>query len=399
MGYQTRKRPVSIRRLASPTRFLVGVLAACTFPGFSVADSNIEKASHAWRKRQDSFRSGKFEWTEDVFYRKGSIRDPTTTRESKPTADYVPPRDFSYQSEVRVSFAEVEIRYAYERLEWLPGASEPNSQSSNTVFDGEATQCFWPSGSTKWPVGHLLSPKRKFIEASNYHTWPVLMTYRNLLAGMQLISFDSFREAETNSTVNGRRCIVLDELPLPGKDRRRTLWIDTERDFTLARFEASVDGRPIHRIEVEYIQDKEHGWIPHSWRITELNSDLSLNRSFSAKVSKWSLNVPLPEGEFRIEFPEGTVVRDERQGQPQTYVVRKEGKKRPVLSNELGATYEQVVSSEPGTALASGRGTALAQPGWQLSTPWIVAFLIVGALVVLIGRRVWRRSPRMSGRS
>jgi hypothetical protein len=61
----------------------------------------------------------------------------------------------------------------------------------------------------------------------------------------------------------------------------------------------AFEQKTIADIVIDYTEDPRWGWIPGGWRITEMLSDGSKRQVTVAKVTGYSINVPIGAEEFR----------------------------------------------------------------------------------------------------
>src|SRR5262249_44944962 len=94
------------------------------------------------------------------------------------------------------------------------------------------------------------------------------------------------------------------------------------------------------------------------------------------------INTPIEGSTFDLEFPLGTRVSDRSNpNAPREYILKDDGRKRPILRDDIGATYQQMIQSEPGEALRKWKSSFVSWP----------TTIAVVALVVAIGLLLWRR--------
>jgi hypothetical protein len=149
------------------------------------------------------------------------------------------------------------------------------------------------------------------------------------------------------------------------------------------RFTSAVEGKEGIRLTVSYERDATHGWVPSGWESVWVNPESgALVESSSCKVTKYTVNEPIPQDEFDIVFPPGTIVHDDAAAQ--TYLVRDRNVKRVITPGERGATYEEILATESGMAGRVGRSI----------TPWVLCAIAlpIALLIALFGIRLIRRA-------
>jgi hypothetical protein len=121
-----------------------------------------------------------------------------------------------------------------------------------------------------------------------------------------------------------------------------------------------------------------------------LNPNSELRQAYRIGITDLKINESIPIERFDIPFPPGTWVRDTRSNTQ--YITLEGGGERVITADELlrGATYSQIVSSEPGKA---------GLPPWYSGVrTWVLRVNVLLALlfVVLIVLR-YRRARRTAG--
>ena len=100
------------------------------------------------------------------------------------------------------------------------------------------------------------------------------------------------------------------------KTDNKKLWVDPEKDFLPVKREDVIRGVVQRQIEISYVRDKTHGWIPSSW-ITTLFDQTGTTTWWqdTMTVTEFSINKPIDDSEFELSLPNGTVVKDYAPGE------------------------------------------------------------------------------------
>jgi hypothetical protein len=118
-------------------------------------------------------------------------------------------------------------------------------------------------------------------------------------------------------TVEGRECAVFrDAVKTQTSVRATTYWIDPSRDNSIVRVLHEVNGKVLLQDDRQYKEWDNFGWVLSGWRYVESFEDGSLRRAVEATVTGISINEPILEGRFDIEFPRGTAISDSRRRDP-----------------------------------------------------------------------------------
>jgi hypothetical protein len=154
---------------------------------------------------------------------------------------------------------------------------------------------------------------------------------------------------------------------------KNVLYVDPAMDYSIVRYSIIVQGALRSNADIRYQRTTDFGWVPSGWDFTSNPGSSPTLRA--SEVNEYSLNTPLPRDLFDIQFPLGTHVADERSRQQiKSYLIKPSGEVRPILPEDVGATHQQLLESEPGEALVPRPRSSYA--------PWVFAALGVVALLL-----------------
>jgi hypothetical protein len=340
----------------------------------------INEVLRAWKNRQDSVHSARFEWEESFTQAAWALPD---LRLDKPTRDR--PRRRSPGSTRQASFTHIvrrslvfdgtRVRQTRDGKMWNESRGEFLDESYVNVFDGDRS------------IGHyrkLADQKRDadstafvgkigYQEKSNYHVEPIMLHYRALDPVLSPFQASELTATEKLGIVDGHGCVVL-EKPVSGGAFVEQYWVDPERDFSIVRYTTSrgSSGPVIFQVDVSYKQDPTHGWVLSDWRASLTSSRRGMREGTIAKITSYALNAPVAAEEFQYELPPNTSVADARDGSD--YILREGGRK-------------EMISGPQGDGSRSFGALRL----------WLaLGFLI---LAVVGGAVVYRRRKRRRGRT
>jgi hypothetical protein len=113
--------------------------------------------------------------------------------------------------------------------------------------------------------------------------------------------------------------------------------------------------KPTVAIDAKYLRHEAVGWLPIGWKIKSFAPTGLLKSQIDTSVTAHEFNRVYSADTFRIAFPPGTWVSDQRNGRE--YIVR-EDKQREILPAEIqaGMTYDEIVNSETGERLKARAG-------------------------------------------
>ena len=263
----------------------------------------------AWQKRQGAVNTFRFVWTEEQTHPKGWLSNPRYPERERSA---IPGLliDRSYVVAKTLAVAGNKMRYSFEldRKEEPDGVDVVARQGSNrglgvrrhysyvTVFDGRIGTTRLSSFLDHPP--ETITQTTSNVDAQNLDTRPILMAFRPLdpIMGHRLID-----RAITNLSrtfYRGKSTFLLEERHDPS-GWKTLLWIEPERNFLVSRYVMSFEQKMIVDIDIDYLQDARWGWIPTGWRVTEMLSDGSRRVVSVAKVTSYSINVPIGTETFR----------------------------------------------------------------------------------------------------
>jgi hypothetical protein len=231
------------------------------------------------------------------------------------------------------------------------------------------------------------------VEAANLHLKPLIMAYRPLHPSFGAFPVGGYRISAVRPTLRGTRMLVLE--PTQGGKRVNgwSLWVDTERECVIGRFALGNETWTEIQIDVEYDKHPKWGWLVRGWSGSWVDRQGNLVKSFRADLVSREINASIHSDAFALVFPSGTVVADTNQpselGSTRFSVVKDDGTERPILAADLGASYEQLLASEPGMAHHAG-----SSPGRWVG--YSIVILVIGLLGIASYRLRRRRTAPSS---
>jgi hypothetical protein len=165
-----------------------------------------------------------------------------------------------------------------------------------SVFDGQIGRTRITSF-LDHPPGTALQTAAN-IDAQNLDVRPILMAFRPLDPAMGHLLIDRAVTNERRQFYRGRSIFLLEERHDPS-GWKTILWLEPERGFLVSRYLLAFEQKTMADIVIDYTQDPRWGWIPNGWRVTEMLSDGSKRQLTVARVTSYSINVPIAAEEFR----------------------------------------------------------------------------------------------------
>lgn len=124
------------------------------------------------------------------------------------------------------------------------------------------------------------------------------MTFRPLDSVMGHLLIDRAVTNLARTFYKGSSIFLLEERHDPS-GWKTILWIEPERDFIVRRYVLAFEQKRIVDVDIDYTRDPRWGWIPSAWRVTEMLADGSTRQVSAARVTSYTVNVPIGAEEFR----------------------------------------------------------------------------------------------------
>jgi hypothetical protein len=263
----------------------------------------------AWQKRQDAIRTFRFTWTEQQTHPKGWLPNPRfPQREWTLIPGLLTDRSYTVAKTLAVDGAKMRYSFELDRKEEADGVRVTSPTGDNkglglrrhysyvSVFDGQTGKVSLTSLLNAPPA--VISQTVTNADAQNLDTRAVLMAFRPLDA---LLGHPRLERAVTNQVrtiYKGKSTFLLEEQADPS-GWKMILQIEPERDFLVCQYLVVFEQKLIADINIDYAEDKQWGWIPSGWQITQMLDDGSMRMLSEAKVTSYRINQPIKIEEFQ----------------------------------------------------------------------------------------------------
>lgn len=342
----------------------------------------LERIGQAWKDRQVRIQSLNVSWDEqqvvnealrrkrmldemqvvDKAIRESERRNGSQPRAAADLADQLPPaKQVTHLVHSSLIVVGAGVRYSTERPQWNAREKKYVLETVTSGFqDGEsrklrineASELPWPRGLVKDGVGmdlRLLSlyPLRFAVRPTDPHIRP--------------FDIGTMTITGRSTVIQKKKCLELERVS--GAEILR-IWVDPERDFSVVRLTNYSGERVKAKVDVRYQRYPDGVYIPSNWETITFGADGAMGQSVSASVTECKLNEGIDASVVRVEFPDGTLVTEQRSDQQLgQYIVRPGGSKRVVRPEEMGRVpYATLVSTEPNLAPRTELGQ-LGHPG------------------------------------
>lgn len=348
-----------------------------------------ESIEKAWKEREEFVRSARFDWIENQTDAKGVISDHWKKHDRKLKTE-IPPEDTTFTNQSSAVIDGGKIRYGYKSVDWSTKTNAYETLSYLTAFDGSNSKELWEYGenhSKSWPQA-IIRGAGSHANSGLARLAPILVTVRGGTSGMQPQNLDNYEITGQTLLIGNRLSIELRQRIGPTSVENR-LWLDPSRDFVLVRMVRSEKGIVTTKLDIMYEHWELRLWLPKKWELVHSDANGALTRSYSCHLTDFEINPKVPGDLFDLQFPNGTRVHDAKR--QEDYIVKMDGSgKRMIPREDFGASYEQMLKTEPGKAHAPGAAQAPAPRsewfGYVLAACAAVTLCI--GLIVFASRRL-----------
>jgi hypothetical protein len=330
----------------------------------------IDEIVAAWKARHDAVNSVRFHVKETKVVPKGSTsgsRGRIKDDEGRP----FPPKDLTLKAEWDVVISGDSYRFERFGDEWNRQGEKVIVEHYLDLSDGKRDLSFQGreertnslhSRAFNYPLTGKAALKEHAMEGSS--AWLIFHTFRSQMSRFGPYDSTAWRLTPKLATIDGRRCLSLQNIKSAEVQAFNLLWVDPERNFIVLRHEVGHNEKIRWQMDFRYSLDEASGfWTPHDWTGEYYLEDGAgrprLSEGFQCTVAGYELNPMIDASEFQFELPEGTEVMDYTGGGPTSSVslITASGH-RPVTDDEKrrGARYSDLLQTSSGQALAVDEG-------------------------------------------
>jgi hypothetical protein len=235
------------------------------------------------------------------------------------------------------------MRYEYTRKVWDQRGNVVD-QLTTEACDGETRKMLFGRGNQDFPSLHI-SPDDMPKDARQAQLIPLNFVYRALSAASGLdrsrLSLDP-----RPVVVDGHKCLVVTQRPVPEEPVETTLWVDAERQYVPLRYLETHLPRTLGEGSISYSHDDKFGWVPRSWSIAFGFTAGGIPRyTEKAVVARYKFNEKLSDVAFQLDPLPNSYVNNYIANEQ--YIYRGDGTKRPILPGEYnGKNFDELLKTE-----------------------------------------------------
>jgi hypothetical protein len=340
----------------------------------------LKDIEQAWRERGARFRSGRVAWKETKTLARGGVYTEGDFAPFLRAKAPLPSQDLKHTFQRELVFEGDKLRYWNNEPIWHEAVNDFWPGPFVSAFDGQSTTQLheMPRASAFGREGYVMPGGRLILsllvlEPVLYHFSPQgePMTY------LKRCSMTRQRER-----LDGSDCVVLAESSRRAPDSKETMWLDPKGGFLVRRWVSRLGGALVGQVDVFYRDDPQYGPLPKGWKRLEQTKEGVMKVSIEAEVTRVELNVPIDPGEFRVQFPPGTLVveqtiADGARQEHRSYILP-DGTARPITEEECRRRVppEVLATTRPGEA---GMPSPRRMQWW-----WTLALAALGVLAIAV---------------
>jgi len=271
-------------------------------------ETNVTQALAAWRQRQATTKSCQYRC-----HAESSLAEPEVTGAEAPFAPAPPLGAANNTILLRntVTFALSGSRIAYSRQgeHWDWGNHARKTAQTKKVYDGLRYHTSFkgePLSMVEVDSGSLA----KSMSLVDTEMTPFFLPSRVLVL-LEARDYNPTRMIAQQVRVvrNGHDCV---EFSVPGMGWSLCrICADPSRDYLPLEWANIQNGVVVFRTSLQYVPDQDDRWRISTIHSTAFDSSSgAATKTWSYRVTDYSVNVPLGDDVFRIEIPEGAHVRE-----------------------------------------------------------------------------------------
>jgi RNA polymerase sigma factor (sigma-70 family) len=304
-------RPVTVKTPHAVPRAAPNATAR---PPAPPVQPDLKTIAAAWKARQGLIRTASFDMEVT------STRTPRSFAPPRPVGPqggdrptHPPDKDFTTVYPVALTLAGDRHRYTYRRETWNPLDGRARTVEYAGAFDGAARTVL-----LTYPGQMVRADARRYTgAAATRGTDADALTVAAVVVSTIPTSvltgdwrLDKYELTKKTVEVGGHRCVELTKESPGGVCR--ALYLDPACGWNVRRVTTLHQGLEALRYTVGYAADPVAGWVPSEWEWTMTTADGELLEGEKVVVRGYQLNREVGPDEFRVAFPPGVQVYEQR---------------------------------------------------------------------------------------
>lgn len=292
-------------------------LAATATAADPVQPLSGEEIAVIWKERQEKVKTASFEFTRTHFVPKGGFT------KANPYLIYlwdkehpgsgknpIPAQDTRLTSPCRLLVDGVKIRHDYFSKQVNYDKQEFYLRREQTAFDGTHFRII--NGKTPEEEEGVVRQAGYYPEANHVAISVLLTSIRSRTNGLTMFNdIRTITATGRRTAIDGVECLEFLVGKQPDGSHNRHVWLAPAWGWQVVRDIGHAPKTDVmDKMDIRYKPDPTVGWLPSTWEFARVTRGELIQQS-SFAVNSYTLNDPIPAGEFVLTFPNGQTVMDE----------------------------------------------------------------------------------------
>jgi len=346
---------------------LLAALALLASAAYALADAQTQSVSPgalgvsldevfaAWDARAENLRAFEAVWDQQEWIRRGSLH--TTALSSAGTPSLAPEKDTTLSSVLELRVGDERAYTSRSGMQWDTELNVFADRTLELLLEPARFTLLSRVGQHRVEPRATILPVDRYRDSRGVPNMPLFLAVRARDKSLAPVDHDgAWSVSPVTARAGDKTCIVLERVistynpNLAHGELRETYWVDPAQDFCIRRFERAQGGLVELQLEMAY-ENSDHPWLPTTWKSVVYGGTEALPmRQYEGQLKSFAVNSPDTAERLSLELPAGAAVQDIVLGE--AWIALASGGRRVVTAEERarGATYAQLLASEPGQA-------------------------------------------------
>jgi hypothetical protein len=268
----------------------------------------VDDIRKAWETRAAKINS--FQYVCDLEFTKLVAMAGGTDHFGRPVDKNAGVMPLVFRTEFTFNMADGKFSYSNIGESWNEKEGKRVAATDRLCFDGADERDFALIEGNYWPRGTITTqcPIDNATIGRMTLAVPMWLAYApQLWLTRQGYQVDQLKVIDVGGMQQERRCIKL-SMPRTGGLWTGFVYVDPERNYQLLRFVGESGGKVRSDYQIIYADHERDGTIISKWVNNYFDNSGEVFQAFAGTVKRASVNEPLDEALFKLEFPVGTQV-------------------------------------------------------------------------------------------
>jgi hypothetical protein len=249
-----------------------------------------------------------------------------------------PTEDITLSSSQTYSYAKGKLAWRMQGKQWQEQQAKVTESKIEAVFDGQTYKTLMQNTEAVRPhaiIDKSDPPNRMLTNYSDAKAFWLAFDPQ-LYFDRRGYDHAEMRIGQRQEFRDGHDCVHL-LLPRRNKNWVGEVYADKTRAYIPVQFIERLSGAIASQIDIEYVPNKEVGWVVSSWHRTQFDKNGRATGSWQGVVQKVDINTELDNDLFALQFPTGTHVVEITNRGRKPRIQLKDGSLKPIKAREYGA--------------------------------------------------------------